>query len=57
VYEATTKCLIDSVLTGYNATVFAYGPTGHDVLCVIYWMGVIKINQGVMIYMYSHSTT
>ena len=28
-YEATTKCLIDSVLTGYNATVFAYGPTGN----------------------------
>ena len=28
VYLATTKPLIDSVLEGYNATVFAYGPTG-----------------------------
>ncbi|KAI5865710.1 kinesin-domain-containing protein [Durotheca rogersii] len=28
VYEATTKTLLDSVLDGYNATVFAYGATG-----------------------------
>ncbi|PHH49660.1 Kinesin-like protein 6 [Ceratocystis fimbriata CBS 114723] len=28
VYEATTKRLIDSVMDGYNATVFAYGATG-----------------------------
>lgn len=28
VYEATTKPLIDNVLDGYNATVFAYGATG-----------------------------
>lgn len=28
VYEATTKGLLDSVLEGYNATVFAYGATG-----------------------------
>jgi kinesin family member 18/19 len=28
VYEATTKSLLDSVLSGYNATVFAYGATG-----------------------------
>ncbi|XP_054989328.1 kinesin-like protein KIF19 isoform X2 [Sorex araneus] len=28
VYEATTKSLIESVISGYNATVFAYGPTG-----------------------------
>ena len=28
VYEATTKSLLDSVLEGYNATVFAYGATG-----------------------------
>ena len=38
-YEATTKCLIDSVLTGYNATVFAYGPTGAYVyvlyICIL----------------------
>ncbi|KAI9658959.1 MAG: kinesin-like protein Klp5 [Bathelium mastoideum] len=28
VYDATTKNLLDSVLDGYNATVFAYGATG-----------------------------
>ncbi|TRY81504.1 hypothetical protein DNTS_009913, partial [Danionella cerebrum] len=28
VYVATTKNLIDDVIAGYNATVFAYGPTG-----------------------------
>ncbi|CAI6334696.1 unnamed protein product [Periconia digitata] len=28
VYESTTKPLLDSVLQGYNATVFAYGATG-----------------------------
>lgn len=28
VYEGTTRSLIDSVLDGYNATVFAYGATG-----------------------------
>ncbi|KAK6539236.1 kinesin-like protein Klp5 [Orbilia ellipsospora] len=28
VYEQTTKNLLDSVLDGYNATVFAYGATG-----------------------------
>ncbi|KAL9006847.1 MAG: hypothetical protein Q9188_000378 [Gyalolechia gomerana] len=28
VYESTTRDLLDSVLDGYNATVFAYGATG-----------------------------
>ncbi|KZF24446.1 kinesin family member 18/19 [Xylona heveae TC161] len=28
VYESTTKGLLDSVMDGYNATVFAYGATG-----------------------------
>ncbi|KAK4154217.1 P-loop containing nucleoside triphosphate hydrolase protein [Chaetomidium leptoderma] len=28
VYEATTRGLLDSILDGYNATVFAYGATG-----------------------------
>lgn len=28
VYEATTRPLLDNVLDGYNATVFAYGATG-----------------------------
>ena len=27
VYESTTKGLLDSVINGYNATVFAYGAT------------------------------
>ena len=35
VYEATTRCLIDSVLTGYNATVFAYGPTGWLMVAIV----------------------
>ncbi|KAM8960416.1 kinesin-like protein KIF19 [Pelodytes ibericus] len=28
VYKSTTKNMIEGVLSGYNATVFAYGPTG-----------------------------
>ncbi|XP_048870300.1 kinesin-like protein KIF19 isoform X3 [Brienomyrus brachyistius] len=28
IYVATTKNLIEGVISGYNATVFAYGPTG-----------------------------
>ena len=28
VYAATTRPLVDAVLRGYNATVFAYGATG-----------------------------
>lgn len=28
IYEGTTRNLLDSVLDGYNATVFAYGATG-----------------------------
>ncbi|MEE6525158.1 hypothetical protein FKM82_024988, partial [Ascaphus truei] len=28
VYRQTTKGLIEGVISGYNATVFAYGPTG-----------------------------
>uniref|UniRef100_A0A674DYG2 Kinesin-like protein n=1 Tax=Salmo trutta TaxID=8032 RepID=A0A674DYG2_SALTR len=28
VYRATTKGLIEGLISGYNATVFAYGPTG-----------------------------
>lgn len=30
VYRATTKGLIEGVISGYNATVFAYGPTGKS---------------------------
>ena len=28
VYEGSCKFLLEGVLNGYNATVFAYGPTG-----------------------------
>ncbi|KAJ8332414.1 hypothetical protein SKAU_G00425870 [Synaphobranchus kaupii] len=28
VYRSTTKGLIEGLISGYNATVFAYGPTG-----------------------------
>ncbi len=28
VYNSTTRFLIDGVIEGYNATVFAYGATG-----------------------------
>ncbi|XP_075139857.1 kinesin-like protein KIF19 [Leptodactylus fuscus] len=28
VYEATTQSLVEGIVSGYNATVFAYGPTG-----------------------------
>lgn len=29
-YRATTKGLIEGLISGYNATVFAYGPTGLE---------------------------
>lgn len=45
VYEATTKPLLDSVLDGYNATVFAYGATGcgktHTITCVDFRVRVL----------------
>lgn len=31
VYVSTTKSLIGGVISGYNATIFAYGPTGKVV--------------------------
>jgi len=41
VYAATTKGLLDNVLDGYNATVFAYGATGcgktHTITLVCLW--------------------
>jgi kinesin family protein 18/19 len=39
VYEATTKPLLDSVLDGYNATVFAYGATGCGKTHTITYVG------------------
>lgn len=40
VYQATTKGLIEGLISGYNATVFAYGPTG---LCLWVWVHVLCI--------------
>ena len=49
VYEATTKNLLDSVLDGYNATVFAYGATGcgktHTITGTIQQPGVIFLTM------------
>lgn len=40
VYRATTRGLIEGLISGYNATVFAYGPTG---LCK--WVCVFHMYQ------------
>ena len=49
VYEATTKNLLDSVLDGYNATVFAYGATGcgktHTITGTITQPGIIFLTM------------
>lgn len=49
VYEGTTKPLLDSVLDGYNATVFAYGATGcgktHTILGTPQDPGVIFLTM------------
>ena len=49
VYEATTKNLLDSVLDGYNATVFAYGATGcgktHTITGTVQQPGVIFLTM------------
>lgn len=49
VYEATTRNLLDSVLDGYNATVFAYGATGcgktHTVTGTVQAPGVIFLTM------------
>jgi kinesin family protein 18/19 len=34
VYSETTQHLVESVLQGYNATVFAYGATGLCYTCI-----------------------
>ena len=45
VYEASTRPLLDSVLDGYNATVFAYGATGcgktHTITGTVMQPGII----------------
>ena len=49
VYEGTTKDLLDSVLDGYNATVFAYGATGcgktHTITGTIQQPGIIFLTM------------
>lgn len=48
-YEATTRNLLDSVLDGYNATVFAYGATGcgktHTITGTVQEPGVIFLTM------------
>lgn len=49
VYEATTKPLLDNVLDGYNATVFAYGATGcgktHTITGTVQQPGIIFLTM------------
>ncbi|KAF2708042.1 kinesin family protein-like protein [Pleomassaria siparia CBS 279.74] len=49
VYEATTKNLLDSVMDGYNATVFAYGATGcgktHTITGTVQQPGIIFLTM------------
>ena len=49
VYEATTRSLLDNVLDGYNATVFAYGATGcgktHTITGTVQAPGVIFLTM------------
>lgn len=49
VYEATTRSLLESVLDGYNATVFAYGATGcgktHTITGTVQEPGVIFLTM------------
>lgn len=49
VYEATTRPLLDSVLDGYNATVFAYGATGcgktHTITGTVQQPGIIFLTM------------
>ena len=51
VYNETTKHLVDNVLNGYNATVFAYGATGGG---KTYTMVGTQDNQGIMIRALNH---
>jgi kinesin family protein 18/19 len=46
IFEKTTKFLIEGVMTGFNATVFAYGATGAG---KTYTMMGEELNDGVML--------
>jgi kinesin family protein 18/19 len=45
-YEKTTRDVLDFVLGGYNATVFAYGPTGTG---KTHTMVGLPNNPGIMV--------
>ena len=51
VYNETTRHLVDNVLNGYNATVFAYGATGGG---KTYTMVGTHDNQGIMVRALNH---
>ena len=51
VYNETTKHLVENVLNGYNATVFAYGATGGG---KTYTMVGTQDNPGIMIRALNH---
>lgn len=46
VYESTTRNLLDSVLDGYNATVFAYGATGCGKTHTITYVDLLVLRLG-----------
>lgn len=50
VYRATTRGLIEGLISGYNATVFAYGPTGLCV-CVCVLHRAHKVNYTLSVWM------
>src|SRR5271170_833335 len=60
VYEATTRGLLDSVLDGYNATVFAYGATGcgktHTITGTVQQPGIIFMTMQELFERISEST-
>ncbi|MBN9697531.1 MAG: hypothetical protein J0L85_17215 [Zoogloea sp.] len=47
VYEQTTQSLIPPILSGYNATVFAYGATGSGKTFTM--IGTHDVGGGVMV--------
>lgn len=46
-YEGTAKALLESVMSGYNATVFAYGATGSGKTHTM--IGNAEAGPGVMV--------
>lgn len=48
IYESTAKPLLDNVLDGYNATVFAYGATGCGKTHTITYVADPKFCTGML---------